>query len=232
MTTGGTLANLKGFIESKGGKVKAIQTIGAAQFATNLRVMPGTLGNLRRTYGQTLKEALEYVYGGPTHEENLTESEARTFIRNKREILDRAGKAQAEGRLGQRLSLDERRAPQRIPAEKGIARRRKGRVGKGRAGDPWRRIRHEELADISALIEKIASSRVVFENTIQVDLRDPSNQAALKKHGYTDEEISLYISEGYTAHQVAGRMTPVLVSPTQWQAFDHRRHPGENGPGR
>ena len=113
VTTGGTLANLKGFIESKGGKVKAIQTIGAAQFATNLKIMPATLKKLRETYGQNLKEALEFVYGGPIHEENLTESEARTFIRNKGEILERRRKARDEGQGRQGFSLGQRRAPQR-----------------------------------------------------------------------------------------------------------------------
>jgi N12 class adenine-specific DNA methylase len=220
VTTGGTLANLKGFIEARGGKVKAIQTIGAAQFATNLKVMPGTVRKLRETYGQSLKEVLEYVYGGPTHEKNLTESEARTFIRNKGKILERAGKAKTEGRFGQGIGLDARRAPQRRLPEKGIARRTAAPEGWGRIEpEPTEEIPHEELADISALVEKIASARVVFQDIIQVDLRDPDTQAGLKKHGYTGEEISRYISQGYTAHQVAGRMTPVLVSPNQWKAL-------------
>ena len=29
-------------------------------------------------------------------------------------------------------------------------------------------------------------------SSIPIDLRDPANQAGLKKHGYTDEEIALY----------------------------------------
>ena len=218
MTTGGTLANLKGFIESKGGKVKAIQTIGAAQFATNLKIMPGTLKNLRETYGQSLKEALDFVYGGPIHEKNLTESEARTFIRSKGEILERRRKARDESKGRQGFSLGQRRAPQRTLPAKELTSPEDGE-GMDTGREPAGKVPPEELTRISALVQKIAHSKVVFQDTISIDLRDPKVQAGLKKHGWTDEEISLYISEGYTAHQVAGRMTPVLVSPTQWKAM-------------
>ncbi|MBP1713691.1 MAG: hypothetical protein H6Q42_1894, partial [Deltaproteobacteria bacterium] len=218
VTTGGTLANLKGFIESKGGRVKAIQTIGAAQFATNLKIMPATLKKLREAYGQSLKEVLDFVYGGPIHEENLTESEARTFIRNKGEIFERKRKARDEGKGRQGFSLGQRRAPQRTLPPKELTSPKGWKEIEG-GKEPGPKIRQDELSNIAALVERIAHSRVFFPENIPIDLRDPANQAGLKKHGYTDEEIGLYISEGYTAHNVGGRMTPVLVSPTKWQAI-------------
>jgi len=134
VTTGGTLANLKGFIESKGGKVKAIQTIGAAQFATNLKIMPATLKKLRETYGQNLRETLEFVYGGPIHEKNLTESEARTFIHNQAEILERRRKARDAGKGQPGFSLGQRRAPQRALSEEVAP-----RGGAKSSPSPWRK---------------------------------------------------------------------------------------------
>ncbi|HPC33857.1 MAG TPA: JAB domain-containing protein, partial [Syntrophales bacterium] len=98
VTQGGTLANLKGFIEAKGGKVIGIHTLGAAMFSTNLKVSPATVEKLKNTYGQNLDSVLSYVYGGKTNVEHITESEARTFLNKKDELLDaaRAGRLEAD----------------------------------------------------------------------------------------------------------------------------------------
>ena len=103
VTQGGTLANLKGMIEAGGGKVIGIHTIGAAQFSTNLKVGQETIEKLKKNYGQNLDPVLSYIYGGKINVEHITESEARTFLNNRQELLDaaRAGRPEtgAPGRV-------------------------------------------------------------------------------------------------------------------------------------
>ena len=88
-------------------------------------------------------------------------------------------------------------------------------------GEAQPRPTERELNQISALVSRIAGSHAVFQNTLEVNLRDPQTQIGLKKHGWTAEEIQQRIDQGYTVHRVAGSMSPVLTSPNQWRALIH-----------
>ena len=96
-----------------------------------------------------------------------------------------------------------------------------------KAARGWERVEPElmtrpaerELNAISALVNRMVGSHVVFPDTLTVDLNDPETQKGLKKHGWTDEEIRTYLDAGYTLHSVAGSMTPVLVDPGEWRGL-------------
>ena len=84
--------------------------------------------------------------------------------------------------------------------------------------EPSIRPSQRELNQISALVSRIAGSHAIFQDAVQVDLNDHQTQIGLKKHGWTDWEIQKHIALGYTAHKIAGSMTPVMTSPGQWNA--------------
>lgn len=81
---GGTIANLKGFIETRGGRVILASTLTGKPYSAKLALEPATLKALRAKHGDRLeswwKEAFGYGF------EFLTESEAR--------YLERADEAQ------------------------------------------------------------------------------------------------------------------------------------------
>ncbi len=76
---GGTLANLKGFLESRGATVIGATTLTGKAYSAKLKLTEETLRNLRGKYGTELEEwwiaAFGYGFG------RLTESEARYLIR-------------------------------------------------------------------------------------------------------------------------------------------------------
>ena len=82
ITTGGSLEELRYYIESKGGKVERFLTIGAAQYSTNIALSIKHRLELESKYGiAPLRNFLkEYdIYGGDIN--YLTESEGRALLR-------------------------------------------------------------------------------------------------------------------------------------------------------
>jgi len=82
ITGGGTLSELRYFIESNGGKVVHMVTLGAAKFSINMIMSNNTRLELENRYGiiplqDFLKE--NDIYGG--NRRYLTESEGRTILR-------------------------------------------------------------------------------------------------------------------------------------------------------
>jgi hypothetical protein len=76
---GGTLANLRGFIETKGGAVIAAVALTGKSYSAELRPEEGTLDELRRKHGKQLEEWWFATFGYGF--ERLTQSEARYLIR-------------------------------------------------------------------------------------------------------------------------------------------------------
>lgn len=76
---GGTLANLKGFLESRGAVVIGATTLTGKAYSAKLNLTEETLRNLRGKYGTELEEWWVAAFGYSF--ERLTESEARYLIR-------------------------------------------------------------------------------------------------------------------------------------------------------
>nr|WP_239552612.1 LPD38 domain-containing protein [Oceanisphaera litoralis] len=82
LTQGGTLANLKGYIENRGGKVLAATALTGKQYSAKIAIADDTLQQLRSQYDGTNLETWwqeRFGYGFDA----LTESEARYLIRAK-----------------------------------------------------------------------------------------------------------------------------------------------------
>lgn len=77
---GGTLANLKGFVETSGGSVLGAVALGGKAYSAKLRLHRGTLEGLRRKHGAQLEEWWIATFGYGF--ERLTESEARYLTRS------------------------------------------------------------------------------------------------------------------------------------------------------
>jgi len=90
VTQGGTLANLKSYIEILGGCVIAVHTLSAARFSTKLQPSIDTIEKLKYTYNHELPQVLRYIFGQNIPPETLTEAESRQFIRRPDYFLDRA----------------------------------------------------------------------------------------------------------------------------------------------
>ncbi|SFW39508.1 phosphoribosyltransferase [Nitrosovibrio sp. Nv17] len=86
---GGTLANLRGFIENRGGQVLLATTLTGKAYSVKLSLSPATLTQLRQKHGNSLEEWWKARYGYGF--EFLTESEARYLerIENADAIRDR-----------------------------------------------------------------------------------------------------------------------------------------------
>lgn len=76
---GGTLANLKGLLESRGASVIGATTLTGKAYSAKLNLTEETLQNLRSKYGTELEEWWLATFGYGF--ERLTESEARYLIR-------------------------------------------------------------------------------------------------------------------------------------------------------
>ncbi|MBW7900501.1 MAG: phosphoribosyltransferase [Rhodocyclaceae bacterium] len=76
---GGTLANLKGYIESQGGKVLAAVALTGKLYSARLRLFPERLAELRSKHGQELEHWWQSRFGHAF--DALTESEARYLAR-------------------------------------------------------------------------------------------------------------------------------------------------------
>ena len=82
VTQGGTLANLRGYVESKGGDVAAATALTGKQYSAKLALSDETLSNIREQYSESGLEKWwgeQFGYGF----EKLTESEARYLLRAK-----------------------------------------------------------------------------------------------------------------------------------------------------
>jgi adenine/guanine phosphoribosyltransferase-like PRPP-binding protein len=77
---GGTLANLKGYIESKGGRVLAAVTLTGKPYSARLRPEPDQLSKLRAKHGQDLEHFWRERFGHGF--DALTQSEARYLSRS------------------------------------------------------------------------------------------------------------------------------------------------------
>lgn len=78
VTQGGTLADLRSYIEQRGGRVIAVSALIGSTGSTVLALTAATLGTLRDRFGQVegeFQEAFGHGYDG------LTESEARAILR-------------------------------------------------------------------------------------------------------------------------------------------------------
>jgi hypoxanthine phosphoribosyltransferase len=76
---GGTLANLKGFLESKGAKVIGATVLTGKLYSAKLKLTPETLGALREKHGKELENWWHTSFGYSF--DCLTESEARYLTR-------------------------------------------------------------------------------------------------------------------------------------------------------
>lgn len=76
---GGTLANLRGFLETRGAQVIGATTLTGKAYSAKLRLSDETLQNLRGKYGSELEQWWVATFGYGF--ERLTESEARYLIR-------------------------------------------------------------------------------------------------------------------------------------------------------
>ena len=76
---GGTLANLRGYLMSGGGSVKAAITLIGRDDSAKLALRPDTLTSLRAKYGQDLEDWWQQEFGYDFA--CLTESEARYLLR-------------------------------------------------------------------------------------------------------------------------------------------------------
>ena len=77
---GGTLANLKGYIESKGGKVVLATTLTGKSYSAKLTPSIETILRLRQKHGNELENWWRQTFGYSF--EQLTESEARYLERS------------------------------------------------------------------------------------------------------------------------------------------------------
>jgi len=78
----------RAYIEKNGGEVIGIHALGAAQFSTKLKPSIDTLKKLNYTYGEELNSVLSGIFGEGINAEDITESQARTLINNKAEIIN------------------------------------------------------------------------------------------------------------------------------------------------
>lgn len=76
---GGTLANLKGFVESRGARVVGATVLTGKAYSAKLRLTEEMLLALRRKHGDELEQWWNAAFGYSF--EKLTESEARYLIR-------------------------------------------------------------------------------------------------------------------------------------------------------
>jgi hypothetical protein len=77
---GGTLANLRGYVESKGGRVLGAVTLTGKAYSAKLCLQGETLSGLREKHGTRIEEWWAATYGYSF--ERLTESEARYLTRS------------------------------------------------------------------------------------------------------------------------------------------------------
>ncbi|MDE0480834.1 MAG: type I-U CRISPR-associated protein Csb2 [Gammaproteobacteria bacterium] len=94
---GGTLANLKGYISSKGGHVAAAVVLTGKRYSAKLSLSESTLHELRRTHGADLERWWKDRFGHSF--DRLTESEARYLARSPDadRIRDRIVAAERQG---------------------------------------------------------------------------------------------------------------------------------------
>lgn len=94
---GGTLANLKGFVEYSGGQVIGATALTAKSYSAILRLKDDTLAQLREKHGTELEEWWTATFGYGL--ERLTESEARYLTRgdNAHVITERIASARRAG---------------------------------------------------------------------------------------------------------------------------------------
>ena len=94
---GGTLANLKGFVEHLGGRVIGATALTAKSYSAILRLTDDTLAQLRAKHGTELEEWWTATFGYGF--ERLTESEARYLTRgdNAHIITERIASARRAG---------------------------------------------------------------------------------------------------------------------------------------
>jgi hypothetical protein len=94
---GGTLANLKGLVETKGGKVIGATALTGKTYSAKLRPDGQVLSDLRRKYGEPLEEWWSATFGYSF--ERLTQSEARylTRVDNAHAIPERLALARRAG---------------------------------------------------------------------------------------------------------------------------------------
>ena len=76
---GGTLANLRGYIASQGGRVHAAVALTGKPFSAKLKLSPERLEELRKTHGNELEHWWQARFGHAF--DALTESEARYLVR-------------------------------------------------------------------------------------------------------------------------------------------------------
>jgi adenine/guanine phosphoribosyltransferase-like PRPP-binding protein len=97
---GGTLANLKGFIESKGGKVLAAVTLTGKPHSAKLNLEIPQLEELRQKHGQEFENWWQERFGYPF--DRLTQSEARYLARSPdvETIRNRLAAAEQTGNCG------------------------------------------------------------------------------------------------------------------------------------
>ena len=79
LTQGGTIADLKGFIESRGGSVIGATTLMGKQYSAKLQPTSETLEEVRNRYGQDFESWWEHEFGYGF--DRLTESEAHHLAR-------------------------------------------------------------------------------------------------------------------------------------------------------
>lgn len=77
---GGTLANMRGYIESQGGKVLAAIVLTGKPYSARLRLSPERLRELKERHGQELEDWWQDRFGHAF--DALTESEARYLARS------------------------------------------------------------------------------------------------------------------------------------------------------
>jgi hypothetical protein len=96
---GGTIANLRGFIEDNGGHVIAVSTLTESRDSRKLALRPETLEALERKYGQELDEFWRSSFGHGIA--TLTEAEGGNLLRQSSfdTIRTRLAKAADEARL-------------------------------------------------------------------------------------------------------------------------------------
>lgn len=94
---GGTLANLRGFVESKGGSVLGATVLTGKAYSAKLKLENETLHKLRLKHGSEFEEWWTFTFGYGF--ERLTESEARYLIRadNAHTISERIIAAERKG---------------------------------------------------------------------------------------------------------------------------------------
>lgn len=101
LTQGGTLAQLKTYIEANGGRVVGAFALGGKQYSAKMALAPETLSKVRDAYGAIedwWRDTLGFGFAG------LTESEARYILNTKLSpdaLRDRVAAARDEGRPGQ-----------------------------------------------------------------------------------------------------------------------------------